>query len=74
MISDPIAAKRVNELLLEAFYRLDESCAVVRDSSPAEEYVAYIKSTARIAGGILETLEHVYKRQPQLKPANWDEE
>jgi hypothetical protein len=74
MISDPQIAKRVNELLLDAFYRVDESCSLIRDSCPPEEYSAYLKATSGVVGGIvMDVLEKLYEKHPFLKPHNWDD-
>jgi hypothetical protein len=74
MISDPATAKRVSDLLLEAFCRVDESCGLVRASAPPDEVRAYMAATGHVVGAItLDVLEPLYERHPSLKPANWDD-
>ncbi len=74
MIDDPDVAKQISELMMDMFTRLSDSCDAVREHCSQEEYAAYIKGTSKIAGGIVfGVMEPLYKKHPNLKPANWDE-
>ena len=51
------------------------SCDTVREQCSEQEYKAYMKSTAGIAGSIvMDVMEPLYKKHPQLKPDNWDDD
>jgi phytoene/squalene synthetase len=57
------------------FTRLSESCETVRGQCSEQEYKAYIKGTAGIAGSIvMDVMEPLYKKHPQLRPHNWDDD
>jgi len=74
MVSDPNSAREISELMLDIFRRVDESVAVVKQSCSAEEAAAYQKATGRVVGAVvLDILEPLYERHPNLKPHNWDE-
>lgn len=75
MITDAAVARSISELMLDIFYRIDESIANVKRLCPAEEATAYGKAVGNVAGPIvLDVLEPLYHRHPELKPRNWDEE
>jgi hypothetical protein len=75
VISDPNTARTINELMLDMFYRVDESVAIVKGLCPAGEAAAYQKAAGRVAVPIvMEILEPLYALHPELKPSNWDEE
>lgn len=74
MISDPQLASHISRLMLDIFRQIDESLATVREQCPPEEVAAYQKATGLVAGPIvMDVLEPLYRRHPELKPANWDE-
>ena len=74
MISDDKTAKRISELMLDLFQRVDESVAAVRELCPPDEAAAYQKAAGRVACPIVtEVLEPLYQNHPELKPLNWDE-
>jgi hypothetical protein len=74
MIDSPSVAKQISDLMMEIFTRLFDSCETVKEQCSEEEYRAYMKSTAGIAGAIvLDVMEPLYEKHPHLKPRNWDE-
>lgn len=74
MIKNPELAKRISDLMIDMFTRLSDSCDSVEQQCSEQEYKAYLKSTARIAGGIvMDVMEPLYEKHPHLKPPNWDE-
>jgi hypothetical protein len=69
VISDAAAAKQVSELMLDISSRLNQSVLDVRDTASAEEFAVYRRAVGRIMGEILlEVLNPLYARHPQLKP------
>jgi hypothetical protein len=73
MLSNSDTAKRVSDLMLEVFRLVDESCAMVRDSCSEEEAAVYVKAVGRVAGAVvMDVLEPLYEKNPNLKPQNWD--
>jgi hypothetical protein len=73
MISNPNIAREVSDLMRDVFHRIDESCQMVRSKCPPDEANAYLKSVGKVAGAIvLDVLEPLYKRNPSLKPDNWN--
>lgn len=48
MLTNSETAKRVSELMLDIFRRVDESVVMVKDTCPKDEAAAYLK--ARRAG------------------------
>lgn len=73
MISNTDTAKRISELMLDLFRRVDESVAMVKESSPPDEAAAYQKAVGRVAGSIvMDVLEPLYEKHHALKPPNWD--
>jgi hypothetical protein len=74
VVSDPEVARKISELMLECFYRLDASCAMVKQCCPEEEAQAYAEAVERITAPlVLDVLEPLYERYPELKPPHWDE-
>lgn len=74
MISDPQIATQISRLMLDIFRQVDESLALVRERCPPEEVAAYQKATGLVAGPIvMDVLEPLYRRHPELKPGNWGE-
>lgn len=75
MIKNPKIAKQISELMHDMFSRLDDSCRTVKEHCSAEEYAAYVRGTSGIVGAIvLDVMEPLYKMNPDLKPANWDDD
>jgi hypothetical protein len=73
VISDENVAKRINDLMLDIFYRVDASCEMVKRTCPPDEVAAYVKATARVVGPIVfDVLEVLYDKHPELKPDKWD--
>jgi hypothetical protein len=73
MISDTKIAREISQLMLNMCAQVDESLARVREQCPADEVRAYQTATGRIVGAILmDVLEPLYIRHPELKPTNWD--
>ncbi|HEV3061412.1 MAG TPA: hypothetical protein VGY48_24400 [Vicinamibacterales bacterium] len=73
MLSNSDTAKRVSELMLDIFRRVDESVAMVRESCGGEEAAAYSKAVGKVAGAVvMDVLEPLYEKNPSLKPPNWD--
>lgn len=73
MISNTDIAKRISDLMLDLFRRVDESVAMVKESSPPDEATAYQKAVGTVAGSIvMDVLEPLYEKHPALKPPNWD--
>jgi hypothetical protein len=61
--------------MLNTFYQIDESIQWVKQSSSDEDAAAYQKAVGRVAGAIvMDVLEPLYKKNPSLKPKNWDED
>ena len=75
MIENPEVAKQISDLMTDMFTRLSDSCDSVRRQCSEQEYKAYLKSTAPLASAIvMEVMEPLYEKHPQLKPRNWDED
>jgi hypothetical protein len=75
MISNSETAKQISDLLLATFYKLDASCDEVQKSCSPDEAVAYKRAVGSVACAIvMDVLEPLYARHPELKPANWDEQ
>jgi hypothetical protein len=73
MLSNSDTAKRVSELMLDIFRRVDESVAMVKESCGGEEAAAYSKAVGKVAGAVvMDVLEPLYEQNPSLKPSNWD--
>jgi hypothetical protein len=73
MLSNSETAKRVSELMLDIFRRVDESVAMVRESCPEQEAATYSKAVGKVAGAVvMDVLEPLYEKNPNLKPSNWD--
>ncbi len=73
MISDPVIARHISDLMLEMFRQVDESVGHVRERCSPDEASAYQRATAPLAGAIvMDVLGPLYVRHPELKPRNWD--
>ena len=74
MISDDALAKQISDLMLDIFYRLDESCVTATKLCPTQEASVYRKSVGRVVGPIvLDVLQPLYNAHPELKPVNWED-
>jgi hypothetical protein len=75
MIDNPSVAKQISDLMMDMFIRLSHSCETVKEQCSEQEYEAYMKGTAGIAGSIvLDVMEPLYMKHPHLKPRNWDDD
>jgi hypothetical protein len=75
MISDSDTAKQISELILEVFHRVEDSCEFVSHVCPPEEAAAYRDAADRVIQSIvLDVLEPLYGRHPELQPPHWDED
>jgi hypothetical protein len=71
---NPEVAKQISDLMTDMFTRLSDSWDSVKKLCSEQEYKAYLKSTARIAGAIvIDVMEPLCEKHPDLKPRNWDE-
>jgi hypothetical protein len=69
VISDAATAKQVSELMLDISARLDQSVLAVQGAGSAEELAVYRRAVGGVMGEILlEILNPLYARHPQLKP------
>lgn len=69
MISDPILAAKVSDVMVGIAGQLNESVAFVMKSSPPVESSTYQRAVGRIMGEmLLEILNPLYKQHPALKP------
>ena len=74
MIDNPSVAKQISDLMMGMFTQLSDSCETVKQQCSQQEYAAYVKSTSGIAGAIvMGVMEPLYKRHPNLKPRNWND-
>ncbi|HEY3706838.1 MAG TPA: hypothetical protein VGL22_17375 [Terracidiphilus sp.] len=75
MISDKDVARQISDLMLDAFNRIEDSCELVSRSVPQQEAAAYSQAADRIIQPIvLDLLEPLFARHPDLKPAHWDDD
>ena len=73
MISNPVIAKQIKELMMDVFTRIDESVAMVRQTCSKDEADAYSRAAGQVAGAlVLDVLEPLYECNPELKPTDWD--
>lgn len=69
VIQDSSVAKRVSSLMIEILDRLNDSTAMVMELSSPEEFKAYRRAAGAVMGEIvLEILNPLYSRHPDLKP------
>ncbi len=74
MLSDANTARKISDLMLGIFYRIDESVAEIKGICPPDEAAAYQKAAGRVACAVvMDVLEPLYDKHPMLKPNNWDE-
>ena len=74
MIKNVEVAARVSDTMKRMFELLDASVADVQEHCSEEEYKAYLKSTSSIAGGIvMDVMEPLYDKHPELAPSYWND-
>jgi hypothetical protein len=74
MISEAHIARKISELMLDIFRRVDESVLMVNETCSPEEAASYKKAAGRVAGAaVMDVLEPLYERNPALKPLGWDD-
>jgi hypothetical protein len=75
MIANADVGQRVINLVLDGYNRIEQSMKVVEECSTPEEFADYSRAVGRVTFTILhEILEPVYKRNPALKPKDWDDD
>ena len=63
------AAIKVNEMLLECYFKLHDTIDIVRESSDAEERSAYCQGIGKVLGYLLlDVLDPIYAEHPELRP------
>ena len=68
---DRDAAKKLNEITLEAYFKLHDAAALVHASCSAPERKEYIMGFGRALGYLYaDVLRPLYKEYPDLKPDN----
>jgi hypothetical protein len=73
VIEDAGVAKKIGDLMQDCSARLNSSVALVRDECDAEELQNYRRAVGKVMGEILlEVLNPLYAKHPQLKPPGWD--
>jgi hypothetical protein len=73
MISDPVIAKQISDLVLEASSRLDESIALAQRSCTTEEFQDYRRAAGRVLGEmLLGILNPLYEKHRLLKPPGFE--
>ena len=69
MIQDASVAKKISDVMIEILDRLDDSAAMVMESSSSEEFKVYRRAVGAAMGEIvLEILNPLYSMHPELKP------
>jgi hypothetical protein len=75
VITDREVATRVSEAMKKMFSILGAFVENVRLSCSKSDYEAYKKATAQIASRIvMDVMEPLYARHPELAPSNWSDE
>ena len=73
MIEDVFTARKISDLMLDISDRLNESLALVREKCPLKEFEEYRGAVGAIMSEILlEVLNPLYSKHPQLKPPGLD--
>lgn len=73
LIEDPNVAKQIADLMQDCTARLDKSVAMVMDECRSEEFQNYRSAVGKVMGEILlEVLNPLYAKHPNLKPPGWD--
>lgn len=73
MINQLETAKKISELMLDTYNRLDESVSLVRTTGTDEEFERYRAVIGRVLGRILiDILNPLYSMHPSLRPPGLD--
>ena len=73
MISDPLIAKQIRDLMLEISTRIDESIALVETNCPPEEFQLYRRAAGCVLGAtLLEILNPIVEKHTFLKPSGFE--
>ncbi|MFO0587015.1 MAG: hypothetical protein U0441_05740 [Polyangiaceae bacterium] len=63
------AAVRLNEMLLECYFKLHDTIDIARDNCDAEEHKAYCRGVGQVLGYLLlDVLDPIYAEHPDLCP------
>lgn len=69
MITDPLIAKHVSDLMLEIGDRLNESIAEMETACPPDEFAVYRRAAGAVMTEILlQVLNPLYRAHPSLRP------
>jgi len=70
MISDPVVARRISDLMLEFGARLDISVAEVSEQCGREELAAYRRAVGSVMSTmLLDIMNPLYAKHPAIKPS-----
>lgn len=73
MIENKRIAKEIGDLMQDCSAKLNNSVALVRDECSLEELKIYRLAVGKVMGEILlEVLNPLYAKHPELKPPGWD--
>jgi hypothetical protein len=73
MISNPVIARQISNLMLEISTKIDESIALVQTNCPVEEFHAYRRAAGRVMGeALLAILNPLYEKHSFLKPPGFE--
>lgn len=73
MISNPLIATQISNVMLEISKKIDESIAFVQTNCPDSEFQEYRRAAGRVLGeALLEILNPLYKRHNFLKPPGFE--
>jgi len=62
-------AIKLNEVLVECYFKLHESIDVAREHCSEEERKAYCRAVGKVLGYLLlDVLEPIYREHPDLRP------
>jgi hypothetical protein len=74
MIANADVARRISELVLDGYQRIEQSMKVAEENSTPEQFAAYKRAVGKVTATILfEILEPLYEQNPTLKPDGWDD-
>jgi hypothetical protein len=69
VISNPVQAKKVSDLMLEYGAKLDALAGELQSQLSEEEFNVYRRATGRVMGAMfLEVMKPLYAAHPGLKP------
>jgi hypothetical protein len=72
MISDKQLAGTLLSALLQASGTIDHTVRLARDAAPPDEFLAYRAAVAKVLGEMLELVNPIIARHPDLKPSGWE--